>query len=132
CGSRLEERGTRAVQLRRSLPPADAAGIGALDPAAIAEVAAQSWPVVRDADELHDALLTLVVLPPVEEWAVFYRELEQAGRASTQGGRYWVATERLCRIDDVAAILRGWADSIGPFTAAGLAERLSLQVGAVE
>jgi ATP-dependent Lhr-like helicase len=45
----LEERRTRAVQLRRSLPPADAAGIGALDPAAIAEVAAQSWPVVREA-----------------------------------------------------------------------------------
>src|SRR5450755_752665 len=63
----LEERRTRAVQLRRSLPPADAASLGALDPAAIAEVAEQSWPVVRNADELHDALLTLVVLPPVEE-----------------------------------------------------------------
>ena len=128
----LEERRTRAVQLRRSLPPADAAGIGALDPAAIAEVSAQSWPVVRDADELHDALLTLVVLPPVEEWAAFYQDLERAGRASTQGGRYWVATERLGRIDDTLAILRGWADSIGPFTAAGLAERLSLQVSDVE
>ena len=34
----LEERRTRAVQLRRGLPPADANGIGALDPAAIAEV----------------------------------------------------------------------------------------------
>ena len=43
-------------------------GIGALDPAAIAQVAEESWPVVRDADELHDALLTLIVLPPVAEW----------------------------------------------------------------
>src|SRR5258708_8427124 len=121
----LEERRTRAVQLRRGLPPADAAGIGALDPAAIAEVSEQSWPVVRDADELHDALLTLIVLPPLEEWAAFYQDLERAGRASTHRGRYWVATERLGRIDDTLAILRGWADSIGPFTAAGLAGRLS-------
>ena len=34
-------------------------GMGALDAAAIEQVAAESWPVVRDADELHDALLTL-------------------------------------------------------------------------
>jgi ATP-dependent Lhr-like helicase len=127
----LEERRTRAVQLRRSLPPADAASLGALDPAAIAEVAEQSWPVVRDADELHDALLTLVVLPPVKEWRAHYDELARARRASTVGG-HWVATERLDRTDDVLAILRGWADSIGPFTAAGLAARLSLPESDVE
>ena len=105
--------------------------MGALDPAAIAEVSEQSWPVVRDADELHDALLTLVVLPPVEEWRGYFDELARAGRASTVGGQ-WVATERLDRVDDVLAILRGWADSIGPFTAAELAERLSLPVSDVE
>ncbi len=80
--------------------------MGALDPAAIAEVSEQSWPVVRDADELHDALLTLVVLPPVEEWRGYYDELARAGRASTIGG-HWVATERLDRKDDTLAILRG-------------------------
>ncbi|MDP8991227.1 MAG: DEAD/DEAH box helicase, partial [Acidobacteriota bacterium] len=127
----LEERRTRAVQLRRGLPPADASGIGALDPAAIAEVSEQSWPPVRDADELHDALLTLIVLPPVEEWRGYYDELARAGRASAVGGQ-WVATERLDRADDVLAILRGWADSIGPFTAAGLAERLNLPLRDVE
>ena len=78
--------------------------------------------MVRDADELHDALLTLVVLPPVEEWRAYYDELARAGRASTAGG-HWVATERLDRKDDTLAVLRGWADSIGPFTAAGLAAR---------
>ena len=51
------------------LSPEDAGGIGALDPAAIAQVAEESWPVVRDADELHDALLTLIMLPPVENGA---------------------------------------------------------------
>jgi ATP-dependent Lhr-like helicase len=127
----LEERRTRAVQLRRGLPPADAAGIGALDPAAIAEVSEQSWPVVRDADELHDALLTLIVLPPAEEWRGYYDELARAGRASTVGG-HWVATERLDRADDVLAIARGWVDSIGPFTAAELAGRLSLPLSDVE
>ena len=41
-----------------------------VDPEAIAEVRSESWPVVRDPDELHDALLTLMVLPPVPEWIV--------------------------------------------------------------
>ena len=53
----LEERRARAVSLRRTDPDL-AGGIGALDPAAIAEVRAQAWPDVRDADELHDALLS--------------------------------------------------------------------------
>src|ERR1700693_3856109 len=47
----LEERRARAVQLRRTLSTEDAGSIGALDPAAIAQVAEESWPVVRDADE---------------------------------------------------------------------------------
>ena len=57
----LEERRARAVQLRRTLPRDAADGTGILDPAAIAQVAAESWPDVRDADELHDALLTLLI-----------------------------------------------------------------------
>ena len=55
----LEERRARAVQLRRTLRTDFAGGAGILDPAAIATVAAESWPDVRDADELHDALLSL-------------------------------------------------------------------------
>jgi ATP-dependent Lhr-like helicase len=121
----LEERRARAVQLRRSLPAEDAAGMGALDPAAIAQVAEESWPDVRNADELHDALLTLIVLPPVPEWQSFYDELARERRASSVRG-YWVAAERLDGIEDTTAILRGWSDHIGPFTAAGIAARLHL------
>src|ERR1700739_4992726 len=55
----LEERRARAVQLRRATR-GDVDGAGILDPAAIAEVTQSSWPLVRDADELHDALATLV------------------------------------------------------------------------
>ncbi len=127
----LEERRTRAVQLRRTLSIEDAGGIGALDPAAIAQVAEESWPVVRDADELHDALLTLILLPPVEEWRPWYQELVRAGRARTIDTQ-WVATERIERVPDVVAVLRGWMDSIGPVTPQALAERLSLPLPSVE
>ena len=93
----LEERRARAVQMRRTIGP-DAGGVGALDPAAIAEVAAESFPVARDAEELHDALLTLVVVPPVREWEEFFRTLRESRRAtvlSAGGANFWVAAERL-------------------------------------
>ena len=47
----------RAVTLRRTTGY-DAAASSVLDPAVIAEVAESSWPLVRDADELHAALAT--------------------------------------------------------------------------
>jgi ATP-dependent helicase Lhr and Lhr-like helicase len=78
----LEERRARAVTLRRTIR-SDVDGGGILDPAAIAEVTESVWPVVRDADELHDALDTLVVLPPVPEWTAWYDELVAQRRATT-------------------------------------------------
>ena len=80
----LEERRARAVEMRRSLPPELAGNLGALDPVAIAEVAEESWPVVRDADELHDALLTLVWLPEEQAgtWGTYLPALIEAGRAT--------------------------------------------------
>ena len=94
----LEERRARAVQMRRTLG-IEAGEIGALDPAAIDEVFSESWPVVRDADELHDALLTLILLPPVPEWQGFFEELKSARRALSQPssdgkGFYWIAATR--------------------------------------
>ncbi|MGA3188094.1 MAG: DEAD/DEAH box helicase [Bryobacteraceae bacterium] len=121
----LEERRTRAVIIRRTLSSDIAGGIGALDPAAIAQVAEESWPVVRDPDELHDALLTLIILPPVEQWQYFFDQLRAKGRASLIDG-HWVATERLEKTTDYISILRGWMDSIGPTTTAALTQRLSL------
>ncbi len=59
----LEERRARAVEMRRVLPAAVLEEVGALDPAAIEQVQAEAWPDVRDADELHDALHTFVVMP---------------------------------------------------------------------
>src|ERR1700739_3102395 len=59
----LEERRARAVQMRRMLPESVLSEIGRLDQSAIAEVREEAWPDVRDADELHDILQTLVALP---------------------------------------------------------------------
>jgi ATP-dependent Lhr-like helicase len=59
----LEERRARAVEMRRALPEAVLSEIGRLDPAAIAQVRDEAWPDVRDADELHDSLQTLIALP---------------------------------------------------------------------
>ena len=100
----LEERRARAVSLRRSLPDFED-GVAALDPEAIAQVRAQAWPDARDADELHDALLTFIVLPAADaaQWVSFAEELIASGRAAAvcwgasdgeeRGG--FVAAERL-------------------------------------
>ena len=79
----LEERRARAVEMRRTLPVQLAGEVGALDPAAIEEVQRESWPVVRDPDELHDALLTLLWLPveEVQDWAIHLPRLIEEGRA---------------------------------------------------
>jgi ATP-dependent Lhr-like helicase len=59
----LEERRARAVEMRRVLPPSVLEQVGRLDPAAIAQVREEVSPDVRDADELHDLLYTLVLFP---------------------------------------------------------------------
>ena len=123
----LEERRTRAVQLRQTLGTDVTGGIGALDPAAIDQVSAEAWPEPRDADELHDALLTLITLPPVAEWQAFFDELSATGRVSVirrGGSEFWVATERASAAGDSQAVVRGWMESVGPVTTGELANRL--------
>ena len=99
----LEERRARAVQLRRTVRTDFVEGAGALDPDAIVQVAAEAWPLVRDPDELHEALLTLITVPPVPEWEEFFALLVEAGRGADLqvcGGSpdpptvFWVAAER--------------------------------------
>jgi len=131
----LEERRARAVQLRRTLRSDPSGGAGILDPAAIATVAAESWPDVRDADELHDALLSLIALPEVDEWRELFMQLTVTGRASVierNGRRFWVATERLPLIGDVLLTVRGWMESLGPVTAASLAGTLAFPLDEIE
>jgi ATP-dependent Lhr-like helicase len=79
----LEERRARAVSLRR-VEPALGRDLGRLDREAIAEVRRQAWPEIRNADELHDFLLSVCLLPwsGEEQWAGFADTLVQAGRAT--------------------------------------------------
>jgi ATP-dependent Lhr-like helicase len=131
----LEERRARAVQLRRTLRADAPDGTGILDPAAIEQVTAESWPDVRNADELHDALLTLITLPPVSEWVEWFDELQQTGRAFVmmrEGRPFWTATEKRDLTADVVTVLRGWMESSGPQTVSALAVKLAFAPSDVE
>jgi len=96
----LEERRTRAVATRRTFRPDDVRDLGQLDPEAIAQVRSEAWPVVRDAEELHDTLLSVGALPEVEgaRWREFFDQLAEQGRAArcqVMGGpTLWIAVEQ--------------------------------------
>jgi len=119
----LEERRARAVSLRRTDPDL-ASGLGSLDPAAIAEVRRQAWPDARDADEAHDALLTLCVLPEADGggWQSLLDALVAAGRVSVArigASRLFVAAERAAW---VRAAIPGVAFSPEPPALVGIRE----------
>ncbi len=131
----LEERRTRAVQLRQTLGTDVTRGEGMLDPAVIDQISAEAWPEARDADELHDALLTVIRLPVAEEWQALFYELAAAGRASQvdrAGSAFWVATERVSVMDDPPAVVSGWMEVSGPATVSALADKLAFPAGAME
>lgn len=131
----LEERRTRAVQLRQTLGTDVTDGEGVLDAAAIHQTSAESWPEARDTDELHDAALTLIRVPVMDQWCGFFEELAASGRASAiarNGCRFWVATERLAFADDSNAVVTGWMESLGPVTVSELARKVALRVDEVE
>lgn len=104
----LEERRARAVEMRRVLPNTLLQEIGKLDPAVIHEVKSASWPDLRDADELHDLLQTLIALPleinlgaPIiipDIWTTFFAKLQTENRvtlATSQNKKYWLAAEKV-------------------------------------
>ncbi|HEX2089755.1 MAG TPA: DEAD/DEAH box helicase [Actinomycetota bacterium] len=78
----LEERRSRAVQLRRGLP-VEARDLARLDPEAIERVRDEVRPEPRDADELHDLLMTVTALSPNAEWQSWFDELVEDARAVT-------------------------------------------------
>jgi ATP-dependent Lhr-like helicase len=103
----LEERRARAVQLRRTLPASVLEEAGRLDPAAIAQVVEESRPDVRDADELHDLLKTLILYPAkislnqedyegaqLTRWMHRLVESRRAVFAFVGDREFWVASEK--------------------------------------
>lgn len=137
------DRRTNALALRRGLE-VDLATIGRVDPAAIDAVAEQAEPDLRNADELHDLLSSLVVTPARPEWQAWFDELAASGRAGWRcaGGRtHWWATELASEatavmeaaavarpgLDELlATVLRSHLDISGPVTEAELAQLTGL------
>jgi ATP-dependent Lhr-like helicase len=142
-GAPLEERRTRALSLPRGLGalgpnglPVPADQLDALDPDAVAMVLDQVRPELRNADELHDLLLSLVMARPVAEWSPWFVALEADGRAALVDG-CWVATERhagatsLSTDDEAAgACVGGHLQLAGPVTVAELTTDAPLPSGA--
>jgi ATP-dependent Lhr-like helicase len=149
----LEERRSRAVHLRRGLP-VEERDLGTLDPDAIERVREEVRADPRDADELHDVLMTVVGVRPVEDWQPWFDELveeRRAVRVHAPGGMLWSPVERrgalellfpgaavapdhsspiaaaaIDRDASAAEMLRGHLEYRGPSTVADLAEATGL------
>ena len=157
----LEERRARAVQMRRLLPESVLEEVGKLDPAAIAQVRQEAWPDVRDADELHDVLQTLIALPEdlATSWHNHFELLcasGRAGRAVQDGKSYWVSAERAQTFaqiypaarfdtalpqlegktpsadDALLQMVTGWMGHLGPTSARELGEILGLPAAEID
>jgi ATP-dependent Lhr-like helicase len=157
----LEERRTRAVQLRRGLP-LEGTDLSRLDPDAIERVRAEASPEPRSPDELHDVLMSLVVSRPVARWQVHFDALVETGRAATlctEETTLWVAVESRPSAevlfpgasfvpdappppviasrpppeaeDAAARVVAGHLDTLGPVTPAALCAATGLSEDAV-
>ncbi len=126
----LEERRARAVTVRRGLPAEIVDRLGGLDPESIAAVIAEAQPLVRDADELHDALLDRVGLSEDEGlqrgYRSFFETLVGARRAARLVHQDWssprwiVAERRL-----TAAMV--WPEATFPSDFSGIAGEKSVE-----
>ena len=153
----LEERRARATSLGRNLPEEP----GKIDPTAIDAIRKEIWPDLRDENELHDLLHSLIALPlhvidreESRHWLTFYERLTQKGRAQTldlNGTPCWVATERTPHIvalypsvnsleketntvpkeEATQKLVQGWLQILGPTTANSLARTLNLDPGTI-
>jgi ATP-dependent Lhr-like helicase len=149
-------RRSRQVRIPRGLP-VEARDLARLDRGAIERVADQVRPQPRDADELHDLLMTLFALRPQPTWQPWFEELAAAGRAAEIGvpgvdNPLWCAAERQAVLQPLypdlrvstggpqvfgsstmdaetatAEMLRGHLDVRGPSTAEGLARATALR-----
>ena len=147
----FEERRTNAIRNRSWLDPAEVEDFSLLDADAIDRVRTEAWPLMGNAEEMHDALLMLGYMTTKEfgPGERFAGELIAQGRICRAGG-LWLATELLPRFralfpeaapevslpdflgeekwtpeDALRDIVRGRLGGLGPVTASALAEELS-------
>jgi ATP-dependent Lhr-like helicase len=149
----LEERRTQAVYTRRAGDVSGSNDLAALDLAAIVRVREEERPEPRDADELHDALLTIGFLTASKASGMdqgLFDALVRAKRA-TFIRNLWITAERLpellaihptlepsitappsrqkpwTREAAILELLRGRMTFLGPTTAAALARSLGIE-----
>ncbi|MBV9492914.1 MAG: DEAD/DEAH box helicase [Acidobacteria bacterium] len=149
----LEERRTQAVYTRRAGDT-----MGALDAAAIDRVRDEERPDPRDADELHDVLLTAGFLTAEDAQDIdpaLFQTLVKARRAGFVQN-VWIAAERLpellaihsfqtklapppsrasrvwTREEALVELIRGRMSILGPTTAAEIAASLAVEISAVD
>jgi len=100
----LEERRTQAVLNRRWSDPQSTDDLGALDTEAIRAVCEEAWPTPHNADEMHEALMSLGCISASEaeanpHWPGWLHDLAQSGRACRlqidAQPIVWLARERL-------------------------------------
>lgn len=154
----LEERRARAVEMRRILPDTFLNDMGKLDAMAIQEVQQQVWPDLRNADELHDFLQTVIALPEnfnltetrciKQDWHLFFDELLISTRAEkilVQNRLFWVASEKKQDFNAIyfdtmdgsnkenalTSMIRGWVQHLGPTSSLELSNLLSLDQGSI-
>lgn len=145
----LEERRARAVEMRRTLPEKMLNEIGKLDPAAIEEVENQVKPDIRNADELHDFMQTVIAFPDnMNSWQLFTDQLVTERRIKSfeyENKKFWFAVEKQAifysiyselqhpdRENNLLNMVRGWMQHQGPRTSHELASKLSLQPSEVD
>jgi ATP-dependent helicase Lhr and Lhr-like helicase len=104
-GGEIQERRARAVSTPRVMSIEAVRDLGRLDAGAIEQVVRESQPFVRDANELHDMLLSRILLPVDEssDWQAFYDELASQRRATQlqlpDGRPAWIPAERLPAVE---------------------------------
>jgi ATP-dependent Lhr-like helicase len=84
-GGEIAERRTRAVATRRSLTVESVGDLGRLDPEAMERVRQEARPLVRTADELHDVLLSRIVVPAAGDGGDPGRSSVEAGECGSGG-----------------------------------------------
>ncbi|HWL07097.1 MAG TPA: DEAD/DEAH box helicase, partial [Planctomicrobium sp.] len=114
-GGEVQERRARAVATRRSLSVEGLRDLGRLDPLAIEQVVTEAQPEIRDEDELHDLLVSRLLVPvwtdsvssphptqqhlqlETNQYGILFQTLRESGRAIEweylPGRRAWVAVE---------------------------------------
>ena len=155
----LEERRTQAAHRRRAFVPVDSHGV--LDAEVVKRVCAEVRAEARDADELHDVLLTAGWIPAPTDgtWAHYFATLAAQGRATQgiikgTGQQIWLSAERLheavalwdlvlnptlaptgavvSQQSAAQTLARGYLETSGPVTAAHVAQVMGLSLPSAE